>query len=103
MFNSFLNSLYLRLWAGTKKVGPRRRVLLSKSYETYGDMVYDLTWKVRYIHSKNLASHAVYITERASKWNLRRTIRRVEKHKLPKVIEELVSKHTHTDKKVSKH
>lgn len=97
MLDSFFNNLYLKLWARDKKVGPKKQVLLSKSCETYGDTVYDLRWKLKYIHRNGKTSHAVTISERASKWNLRNTIRRIEKQVLPKKVEALIEENTHTD------
>ena len=96
MFDSFFNSLFLKLWSGDKKVGPRKRVLMSRSCEAYGDTVYDLRWTLKYIHANGKTSHSVTITDRASKWNLRRRIHIVEKYKLPKEIEALIHKNTHT-------
>ncbi len=95
MFDSLINSIYLSFWQGEKKVGPKKRVLLSKSCETYGDTVFDLRWTLKYIHDNGKTSHSVTITERASKWNLRHVIRRVEKHRLPKEIDALVNRNTH--------
>ena len=98
MLDSFFNGLYLSFWCGeNKKVGPGKRVLLSKSCETYGDAVYDLRWSLKYIHDNGRTSHSVTISERASKWNLRDTIRRIEKHELPKKIEEIIREHNHAE------
>lgn len=97
MFDSFFNSIRISLWSGEKKVGPQKNVLLSKSCETYGDAVYDLKWTLKYIHANGKTSHSVTITERASKWNLKRVIHHIEKHKLPKEIEALIRRNTHTD------
>ena len=97
MFDSFFNNLYLSLWSGEKKTGPKKQVLVSKSCETYGDAVYDLRWTLKYIHKNGTPSHSVTISERASKWNLRHTIHKIEKHVLPKKIEELIQAHTKTD------
>ena len=97
MFDSFFNSIRISLWSGEKKVGPQKNVLLSKSCETYGDAVYDLKWTLKYIHANGKTSHSVTITERASKWNLKRVIHHIEKHKLPNEIEALIRRNTHTD------
>ena len=97
MLDSFFNSIFLRLWSGDKKVGPKKQVLLSKSCETYGDAVYDLRWTLKYIHPDGKTSHSVTITERANKWNMRKIIHRIEKYKIPKEIDALISKHTLTN------
>ena len=97
MFDSFFNNIYLSLWSGEKKVGSKKQVLLSKSCETYGDAVYDLRWTLKYIHKNGQTSHSVTVSERAGKWNLKKTIRRVEKHVLPKEIEALIQKHKQTE------
>ncbi|MCR5851496.1 MAG: hypothetical protein K6G92_12450 [Bacteroidaceae bacterium] len=97
MFDSFFNNIYLSLWSGEKKVGSKKQVLLSKSCETYGDAVYDLRWTLKYIHKIGQTSHSVTVSERAGKWNLKKTIRRVEKHVLPKEIEALIQKHKQTE------
>ena len=99
MFDTFLNTIFLKIWSGDKKVGPHKKVLMSRSCEIYQDTVYDLKWTLKYVHRNGKASHSVTISERASKWNLRRTIRKVEKHELPKKIDELIREHSHTDQK----
>lgn len=95
MLESFLNHLFLKLWAGKKKVGFKKRILLSRRAETYGDKVYDLTWSLKYIHSNGQTSHAITIAERASNRNLREVINRIEDTRLPKEIDFLISKHSH--------
>lgn len=95
MLESFLNHLFLKLWAGKKKVGFKKRILLSRRAETYGDKVYDLTWSLKYIHSNGKTSHAITIAERASNRNLREVINRIEDTRLPKEIDFLISKHSH--------
>ena len=95
MFESFLNNLFLKFWAGKKKVGPQKRILLSRRAETYGDKVYDLTWSLKYIHSNGKTSHSVVITERASNNNFKEVIKRIEDTKLPKAIDSLISRHSH--------
>ena len=97
MLDSFFNSLYLKWWSGDKKVGPQRNVRLSKSCEIFGDTVYDLRWTLKYIHANGKTSHSVTITERASRWNLKKVIRLVERRKLPAAIEALIQKHTQKD------
>ena len=94
MFDSFLNEIYLKFWSGKKKVGPKKEVLLSKSFVVYGEAVYDLTWSLKYIHSNGKTSHSVTISERANKWNLRGIIGRIEKTKLPKAIDSIIKNHT---------
>ena len=94
MFESFLNGIFLKFWSGKEKVGPNKRILLSKSFEVFGSTVYDLTWSMKYIHDKGKTSHSVTITERANKWNMRRVIRRVEKSKLPRAIDSIIKNHT---------
>ena len=97
MFDSIINSLYLKLWAGSKKVGPRKEVLLTKRCETYGGVVFDLKWTLKYIHSNGRTSHSVNFSERANSWNLRKVILRIEKEVLPKEIDALIRRHTHED------
>ena len=97
MFKSFLNNLYIKIWSGQKKVGPHKNVLLKRSCESFGDTVYDLRWSLKYIHKNGETSHTVTLTERASKWNLKRVIHHIEKHKLPKEIDALIRRNTHTD------
>ena len=94
MFESFLNDIYLKFWSGKKKVGPNKRILLSKSFVVFGNTVYDLTWSMKYIHDNGKTSHSVTITERANKWNMKRVIKRVEKTKLPNTIDSIIRKHT---------
>ena len=94
MFESFLNGIFLKFWSGKEKVGPNKRILLSKSFEVFGSTVYDLTWSMKYIHDNGKTSHSVTITERANKWNMRRVIRRVEKSKLPRAIDSIIKNHT---------
>lgn len=95
MFETFFNSIYLSLWSGEKKYPGRKNVLVSKSCQIYGDAVYDLRWKLKFVHKNGETSHSVNISERASKWNLKHIIRHVEKHVLPKEVDALVSKNTH--------
>ena len=94
MFESFINDIFLKFWSGKKKVGPDKRILLSKSFVVYGETVYDLTWSMKYIHDNGKTSHSVTITERANKWNMRRVINRVEKKKLPSAIDAIIKNHT---------
>jgi len=95
MFDSLLNNIIIKLWAGQKKVGPNKNVLLTKSCESFANTIYDLKWSLKYIHQNGKVSHSVTITERASKWNLRKVIHKVERTKLPKEIDALVRKHSH--------
>ena len=99
MFDTLINNIYLKMWSGEKKVGPHKKVHMSKSCEIFQDTVYDLKWTLKYVHRNGKASHSVTIMERASKWNLRRIIHKVEKHELPKKIDELIREHSHADKK----
>ena len=95
MFDSLINKLYLEFWSGKRKVGPHKKILLSKRYQALGgDMVYDLSWSLRYIHSNHTISHPIVIEERADKRRLRRVIRRIERRVIPKEIEKLISKET---------
>ena len=96
MFESLYNTIYLKLWSGDKKMGPQKNVFVSKSCEIFGDTVYDLKWSLKYIHKNGKTSHSVTISERASRWNLRNTIRMIEKHVLPKEVDALISKNTHS-------
>ena len=93
MLDSFVNHLYLIFWTGDKKVGPHKEVHLSKKCETYGDMVYDIRWTLKYIHKNGKTSTPITISERANKWDLRKLIRRVEKDTLPGKIKELIEGH----------
>ena len=95
MFSSFINHLYLIFWTGDKKVGPHKEVYLSKKCETFGSMVYDVRWTLKYIHKNGKTSHSVTIYERANKWDVRKIIRRVEKNVLPRKIKELIEAHEH--------
>lgn len=70
---------------------------MQKRCESYGGVVYDLIWTLKYIHSNGKTSHSVSFSERANPWNLRRIISRMENEVLPKEIDKLISKHTHTD------
>lgn len=94
MFDKFFNDLFLKFWAGKKKVGPNKKVLLSKSFVVYGDTVVDLTWSLRYIHSNGKTSHPVAITERTNRWSTQEVIERIEETRIPKAIDMLISKHT---------
>ena len=93
MFDSYINHLYLTFWTGEKKVGPNKEVYLSRECETYGDMVYDIKWQLKYIHKNGKVSHPDTIAERANKWDLRKIIRRVEKVTLPRKIKEVIAQH----------
>ena len=97
MLESFFNNLFLKFWSGKKKVGPKKRVLLSKSFVVYGDTVIDLRWSLKYIHDDGKTSHAVTLTERANKWNLQEIIEKIEETKLPKEIDSIISKYSATD------
>ena len=90
MLDTFFNQLYLTFWTGDKKVGPHKKVLISRKCESFGDMVYDIRWTLKYIHKNGKTSHSVTISERANKWDLRKIIRRVEKNTLPQKIKELI-------------
>jgi hypothetical protein len=90
MFDAYINNLYLTFWTGDKKVGPQKKVILSRKCESFGDMVYDLRWTIKYIHENGKTSHSVTITERANKWDLRKVIRRVEKKALRQKIKDLI-------------
>ena len=90
MLDSFLNKIYLYWWSGDKKVGPHKKVLLSRNCEIFGDMVYDLRWKLKYIHKNGQTSHAVTISERANKWDVRRCIKRIEREIIPGKIKQLI-------------
>lgn len=93
MFDSYINHLYLTFWTGEKKTGPHKQIYLTRECETYGDMVYDIKWKLKYIHKNGQTSHTVTIAERANKWDLRKIIRRVEKTILPRKIKEIIAQH----------
>ena len=93
MFDLFFNNIFLKFWSGKKRVGPKKRVLLSKSFVMYGDTVVDLTWSLRYIHSNGKTSRPVTITERASKWNKEEVIEKVESTELPKAIKLIIQTH----------
>ena len=95
MFDSLINKLYLDFWSGKRKVGPHKKILLSRSYQVFGgDMVYDLAWSIRYIYSDHTISHPVVIEQRTDKRRLRKVIRRIERRVIPKEIEKLISKET---------
>ena len=91
MFDAYMNNLYLSIWTGDKKVGPQKNIILSRRCETFGDMVYDLRWTIKYLQENGKTSPSVSITERANKWDLRKVIRRVEKTALKQRIKELVA------------
>lgn len=91
MFDAYINSLYLSFWTGDKKVGPQKNIILSRRCETFGDMVYDLRWTIKYLQENGKTSPSVSITERANKWDLRKVIRRIEKTALKQRIKELVA------------
>ena len=78
-------------------MGPKKNVLVSKSCEIFGDTVYDLRWTLKFIHKNGKTSHSVTISERSNRWSLRKTIHRIEKEELPKQIDALISKNTHSD------
>ena len=95
MFDSLINKLYLEFWSGKRKVGPHKKILLSRRYQALGgDMVYDLSWSLRYIYSDHTISHPVVIEQRTDKRRLRKVIRRIERRVIPKEIEKLISKET---------
>ena len=91
MFDAYINNLYLSFWTVDKKVGPQKNIILSRRCETFGDMVYDLRWTIKYLQENGKTSPSVSITERANKWDLRKVIRRVEKTALKQRIKELVA------------
>ncbi|MCR5534532.1 MAG: hypothetical protein K6F47_05100 [Bacteroidaceae bacterium] len=91
MFDAYINNLYLSFWTGDKKIGPQKNIILSRRCETFGDMVYDLRWTIKYLQENGKTSPSVSITERANKWDLRKVIRRVEKTALKQRIKELVA------------
>ena len=93
MLDSFVNHLYLIFWTGDKKVGPHKEVHLSKKCETYGDMVYDIRWTLKYIHKNGKTSTPITISERANKWDLRKLVRQIEKDIIPQKIKELIKEH----------
>ena len=93
MFETFFNKLFLKFWSGKKKVGPKKKVLLSKSFVIYGDTIYDLTWSLRYIHSNGKTSRPISFSERTNKWNIQEIIEEIESNKLPKAIESLIRNH----------
>ena len=95
MFDAYINNLYLSFWTGDKKIGPQKNIILSRRCETFGDMVYDLRWTIKYLQENGKTSPSVSITERANKWDLRKVIRRVEKNVLPRKIKELIEAHEH--------
>lgn len=97
MFDSIINSLFLTFWTRQKKVGPNKEVLLTKSCETFGEMVYDLRWSLKYIHSNGKTSHSVTISERANKWDLRKNIHRIEKEVLPAKIKQVIEDNKSTN------
>ena len=91
MFDAYINNLYLSFWTGDKKVGPQKNIILSRRCETFGDMVYDLRWTIKYLQENGKTSPSVSITERANKWDLRKVIRRIEKTALKQRIKELIA------------
>lgn len=93
MLDSYVNHLYLTFWTGEKKVGPHKEIYLSRKCETFGDMVYDLRWSLKYIYKDGKVSHPLNISERANKWDLRKIIRKIEKDVLPQKIKELIEEH----------
>ena len=90
MFDAYINNLYLSFWTGDKKVAPQKNIIISRRCETFGDMVYDLRWTIKYLQENGKTSPSVSITERANKWDLRKVIHRVEKKTLPQKIKELI-------------
>ena len=93
MFESLKNILYLKFWSGKRKVGPHKKILLSRRYQALGgDLVYDLSWSLRYIYSEHTISHPVVIEQRTDKRRLRKVIRRIERRVIPQEIEKLMSK-----------
>ena len=90
MFDTQVNHIYLTFWTGEKKTGPNKEILISRRCETFGDMVYDLIWTLTYIYKNGKTSQPVSISERANKWDLRKIIRKTEKHEVKRAIEELV-------------
>ena len=60
-------------------------------------MVYDLRWTIKCTRGNNKTSPSVTITERANKWDLRKIIRKTEKHEVKRAIEELVEEKKSTN------
>ena len=90
MFDALINHIFLSFWTGEKKVGPNKEVQLRKTCEIYGDAVYDITWTLRYIYKNGTTSHSVNISDRANKWDLRKTIKKIEEKVLPDKIKEVI-------------
>ena len=93
MLDSLFNHIFLKCWAGKKKAGPNKEILITRKFDTFGDMVYDITWSLKYIHDNGQVSHSINISERANKWDLRRTIKKIEKNMIPDKITELIEVH----------
>ncbi|MCR4921036.1 MAG: hypothetical protein K5945_04920 [Bacteroidaceae bacterium] len=87
MLQGLKNDLFLWWWSSTKKVKGVKGLTLIRQYVTYGKGVTDLTWKLRYKNGRGKKDTARYISERANDWNLRSTIRQIEKERLPLEIE----------------
>lgn len=83
MLRGIRNSIYLWWWNSTRRVGPKRKIRLIRTYVTYGKGVTDLTWKLKY------GGMTRYISERVNDYNLISTIRMIEREKLPREIERM--------------
>ena len=87
-------NLYLNLfWKGRKYIGPDKEIRITRTYEKYGDKVYDIVWCLR-DKRKNCKNRLKpeTITERCNARSIREVIRQVEKNDLPKAIKQFQEK-----------
>lgn len=95
MFLGLKNAIYLNFWAGKKKAGPHKELVITRSCESYGGHVFDLLWSIKFRGSKKSSKH---LSIRANSWDLIEKIKHIENTRLQKAIKEVIQEHNSVKK-----
>lgn len=86
--------LYLKLfWKGYTFVGPNKEIRITRTFEEYGEKVYDIIWCFRDKRTNYVTRlKPEVIVERCNKRSIRHVIDHVEKNEFPKALKRFQEK-----------
>ena len=90
-----LIKIYLYFWRSHKRVGPKREIRLTRTYEYFGNGVYDLIWCLRDRRpgtSRKQHHRPTVLMERTMGKDAKATIKRIETQELPTAIQEFLER-----------
>lgn len=95
MFRNLKNNISIYFWKRRKTKIQRngRTMSITHTLTEYEDTVYDLRWTIRITDKKKEVLLKRIVEERASKWNIRHTIHKVERYILPKIVQQIEKEH----------